>query len=99
MAPRSAESRPDIRRYVTLFVAQLVLMAAAILASRTDLGRVSSALVMLAAGTDAAVVAIGLMGARLAGRSISALVRLSVFFMAALLFWPAWDVDERAPGF
>jgi hypothetical protein len=96
MTPTSADVRPDTRRYVITFVVQLVLMGMAIFVSRLEIGAVArEVLVMSVATVSAVTVAAGLMGIRRDGLIVVSLVLFTVFFLAGLLFWPAWDVYER----
>ena len=83
-----------------VFVAQLVLTAAAVLISRTaGRGLAGTAAVMVVAAANAAVVAFALMGVRRSGRWIALLLLATIVFVAGLLVWPAWDVYERAGAY
>lgn len=86
----------DVRRTLTLFVAQLVLTGAAVLVSRLELGgRVGMAAVMLVAAVNGSMVAVFLMGVRRDGRLVTMLALGTLIFIAGLLVWPAWDVSQR----
>ena len=99
MTSQSAEPRPNVRRYIALFAAQLVLAAAAVIASLMDRGRSTTGIIIVAAAANALVVAVGFMGVRRDGWIVSTLVMCTALFIAGLLFWPAWDVYERITGF
>lgn len=97
MVSQPADSQPDIRRYVAIFVAQLALTGAAIGASRLGLGTASTVVLVAAvAAVNAVVVALGFMGVRRDGWVVPLVVVVTVFFLIGLLFWPAWDLYERS---
>ena len=94
------ESRVSLRHHLPVFVAQLVLTAAAVLISRTaGRGMAGSAAVMAVALTNAGIVAFTLMGVRRGGRWVLFLLLATTVFVVGLLAWPAWDVYERAGAY
>jgi hypothetical protein len=65
MTSKSADARPDIRRYLLTFAVQLALVGVAILVSRLDVsGMTREAVVMCVAAANAVVIATELMGIR-----------------------------------
>jgi hypothetical protein len=100
MNATSADGTFELRRYLAVFVAQLVLTGVAVLVSQLDLGvRTGVAAVTVVAVLNAAMVAVVLMGVRRDGRFVSALALAVIVFAVGLLVWPAWDVYERARMF
>jgi len=100
MSTQPLESRMSFRHHLPVFVAQLVLTAAAVLISRTaGRGLAGTAAVMVVAAANAAVVAFALMGVRRSGRWIVLLLLATIVFVAGLLVWPAWDVYERTGAY
>jgi heme/copper-type cytochrome/quinol oxidase subunit 4 len=100
MTPTSADATVNLRRYLTVFVSQLVLTGAAVLVSRLNLGvRTSVAAVMFIAVLNAGMVAFTLMGVRRDGRFVSIMALAVLVFVLGLLVWPAWDVYDRARMF
>ncbi|HUR32599.1 MAG TPA: hypothetical protein VM032_02320 [Vicinamibacterales bacterium] len=100
MAAGSAHTPTGLRRYVLVFVAQLVLTGMAIAVSRRGSGSAGgAAAVLLVSAINATIVATGLMGVRQGGRLVGALILITLIFAAGLLGWPAWDVYERARAF
>jgi len=96
MRSTSTDPAPDVRRFLFAFVSQLVLTAAAVLASRLNVGTIA---VMSLAAVNASIVAVTLMGVRRDGRLISLLAAATLVFLVGLLIWPAWDVYERMRPF
>ncbi len=100
MNATSADGTFELRRYLAVFVAQLVLTAVAVLVSQSNLSaRTSMAAVALLAVLNAGIVAVVLMGVRRDGRLVSVLALALIVFVVGLLVWPAWDVYERARMF
>jgi heme/copper-type cytochrome/quinol oxidase subunit 4 len=96
MAVSRAESKPDPRRYVVLFVAQLVLTGVAVLAGSLNIGpRSAAALVMVVAALNGTVVLFDLMRLGRSGRIVVLLFAALVLFVVNLLFWPAWGQYDR----
>src|SRR3954447_13865921 len=100
MNATSADGTFELRRYLSVFVMQLVLTAVAVLVSQSNLSaRTSMAAVALLAVLNAGIVAVALMGVRRDGRLVSVLALALIVFVVGLLVWPAWDVYERARMF
>lgn len=101
MSDTPIPSVPDVRPYVVVFVAQLVLTVLTVLVSRVeDLGAtLGVTAVMLLAAINAGMVAMFTMGIRRDGRLIAWLAVLTVVLMIGLLIWPGWDVSQRGRHF
>jgi len=96
MNTTAIDGMTDVRRSLTLLVAQHALTGAAVLVSRMELGvRVGIAAVMLIAAVNGLMVAVFLMGIRRDGRLVTLLALGTLVFIAGLLVWPAWDVSQR----
>jgi caa(3)-type oxidase subunit IV len=96
MNTTAVDGMTDVRRSLTLLVAQLALTGAAVLVSRMELGvRIGMAAVMLIAAVNGLMVAVFLMGIRRDGRLVTLLALGTLVLIAGLLVWPAWDVSQR----
>ena len=92
---------PDVRPYLVVYVAQLVLTVLALLVSRVqELGNgLTIAAVMLVAAVNGGMVAVFTMGVRRDGRAILWLAILTIVLIAGLLVWPGWDIAHRGRHF
>ena len=85
---------------MAVFASQLVLTAVAVLLSRLNMGtRAVTVMVMGAAGLNAAIVALILMGLRRDRSLVPVFDIVVLVVVTGLLAWPAWDVYERARTF
>lgn len=86
-----------MKRYLTAFVALLGLTAATVALSRTPLSTgVKVAAVLAMSGIEAAVAALAFMHLGHERRWVYGALVLTVVVLTGLLFWPAWDIYERA---
>lgn len=101
MAEPSPSVVPDVRPYLAVGAAQLVLTVLAVLISRVEeLGdRLGMLAVMLVAVVNGGMVAVFTMGVRRDGRLIAGLAVLALVLMAGLLVWPGLDISQRGRHF
>jgi hypothetical protein len=85
---------------MAVFASQLVLTVVAVVLSRLNMGtRAVAVMVMGAAGLNAAIVVLMLMGLRRERSLVPVFVIVVLVVVAGLLGWPAWDIYERARTF
>jgi cytochrome c oxidase subunit 4 len=87
---------PDVRRYLMVCAALLVLTFVTVAVSALDLGRHTAIIVAVGIATvKAALVAFVFMHLSHERRWFVWSLGLMGVFILGLLFWPAWDIYER----
>ncbi|MDR1989128.1 MAG: cytochrome C oxidase subunit IV family protein [Acidobacteriaceae bacterium] len=87
---------PDVRRYLLVFAALLVLTIVTVAISALDLGRHAAIAIAIGIATvKASLVAMVFMHLSHERRWLLWSMGAIGIFILGLLFWPAWDIAER----